>query len=73
MAWILPRCLWGLETDGHGAFWSADEGYSDLSPEEVKELDEAYMAYENKARTFMQSRQLQRAKGASRGFYPWAR
>ena len=35
----------------------------------MKELDEAYMAYENKARTFMQSRQLQKAKGASRGCY----
>ena len=29
---------YSLETDGHGAFWSADEGYSDLNPEEVKEL-----------------------------------
>ena len=28
------------------------------------------MGNENKVRTFQQSRQLQRAKGASRGFYP---
>jgi hypothetical protein len=28
------------------------------------------MAYENKARTFLQSRQLQHAKGTSRGFFP---
>ena len=59
-----------FETDGYDTYWSADDGYADLDPEEVKELDEAYMAYENKARTFMQSRQLQKAKGASRGFYP---
>ena len=59
-----------LETDGYGTYWSADEPAMDLTPEENKELDEAYAVYENKARTFMQSRQLQRAKGASRGFYP---
>ena len=41
-----------------------------LSPEEYKELDEAFAAYGTKARTFSQSRQLQRAKGKSRGFYP---
>eukprot|EP00435_Cladocopium_sp_Y103_P065930 s567_g28.t1 len=60
-----------LETDGMGTYWSAeDDGWDDLSPEESKELNEAYAAYEAKARTFMQSRQLQRAKGKSRGFYP---
>ena len=59
-----------LETDGFGTYWNSDDGYADLPPEEAKELDDAYMAYENKARTFLQSRQLQRAKGASRGFYP---
>ena len=59
-----------LETDGYGTYWSADEPAMDLTPEENKELEEAYAVYENKARTFMQSRQLQRAKGASRGFYP---
>jgi len=58
------------ETDGYGTYWSADEPALDLTPEENKELEEAYAIYENKARTFMQSRQLQRAKGASRGFYP---
>ena len=59
------------ETDGHGAFWACDDGYmDDLSPEENKELEEAYSVYENKAKTFLQRRQFQRAKGKSRGFYP---
>ena len=59
-----------LETDGYGTFWTSEDPLAELSPEETKELDEAYMAYENKARTFLQSRQLQRAKGTSRGFFP---
>ena len=59
-----------LETDGCGTYWASQENYGDFTSEEQKELDELYMAYENKARTFTQSRQLQRAKGTSRGFYP---
>ena len=59
------------ETDGHGAYWACDDSYmDDLTPEENKELEEAYAVYENKAKTFLQSRQFQRAKGKSRGFYP---
>ena len=57
------------ETDGNGSYWASDGGV-DLTPEEIKELEESYMAYENKVRTFAQSRQLQRAKGSSRGFFP---
>ena len=41
-----------------------------MTAEENKELEEAYSVYENKAKTFLQSRQFQRAKGKSRGFYP---
>ena len=60
-----------METDGYGTYWSAEDAlWEELSPEEHKELDEAFAAYETKARTFLQSRQLQRAKGKSRGFYP---
>ena len=60
-----------METDGCGTYWSAEDAlWEELSPEEHKELDEAFAAYETKARTFLQSRQLQRAKGKSRGFYP---
>lgn len=59
------------ETDGQGSFWAADH-YVDYTPEEMKELEESYMAYENKVRTCAQSRQLQRAKGGSRGFFPLA-
>ena len=58
-----------FETDGFGNYWTSemDDG---LTTEQAKELDEAYSAYETKARTFQQSRQYQRAKGQSRGFYP---
>jgi hypothetical protein len=60
-----------LETDGYGTYWSTEDAlWKKLSPEEYKELDEAFAAYGTKARTFSQSRQLQRAKGKSRGFYP---
>ena len=60
-----------METDGYGTYWSTEDAlWEELSPEENKELDEAFAAYETKARTFLQSRQLQRAKGKSRGFYP---
>ena len=60
-----------LETDGYGAYWTMeDDPWEGLSPEQNKELEEAYAVYEGKAKTFMQSRQFQKAKGASRGFYP---
>ena len=60
-----------VETDGLGTFWSAEEDdWSHLSSDQVKELEEAYSVYDGKMRTFQQSRQLQRAKGGSRGFYP---
>ena len=62
-----------LETDGYGTFWSVDEEGWDrdgLTQEQNKELEEAYSVYENKARTFLQSRQFVKAKGASRGFFP---
>ena len=60
-----------VETDGMGTFWSAEEDdWSHLNSEQVKELEEAYAVYDGKMRTFQQSRQLQRAKGGSRGFYP---
>ena len=57
------------ETDGCGTYWTGDD-YNDLTAEQIKELDEAYAVYYNKVRTFQQSRQFQRSKGKSRGFYP---
>ena len=57
------------ETDGCGTYWTGDD-YNDLTAEQIKELDEAYAVYDNKVRTFQQSRQFQRSKGKSRGFYP---
>ena len=68
--YMLDNFGYWMKTDGYGTFWSSEDPQAELTPEEAKELDEAYMAYENKARTFLQSRQLQKAKGTSRGFYP---
>ena len=60
-----------LETDGYGIYWSLDEPETEgFCAEEKKELEEAYAVYENKMNTFKQSRNFQRAKGVSRGFYP---
>lgn len=62
-----------LETDGYGTYWAAEEDGWDrdsFTAEQNKELDEAYAIFENKAKTFLQSRQFVKAKGASRGFYP---
>ena len=68
--YVMDNAGYWLETDGYGAYWAAEEESWDLPPEQQKELDEAFAVYENKARGFMQSRQLQKAKGVSRGFYP---
>ena len=65
-----PYGQW-LETDGCGTYWTSEpDDFEGLTTEQAKELEEAYSAYETKARTFQQSRQFQRAKGQSRGFYP---
>ena len=73
---------WNLEADGEyyhqdagGAFWSwseADVWNSVLwsSPEESKPIVEAYAAYEEKIRSFQDSRRATHAKNASRGFFP---
>ena len=59
-----------LETDGY-TYWSTeDEAWDNLTPDQTKELEESYVAFENKAKTFLQSRQFTKAKGGSRGFYP---
>ena len=60
-----------METDGYDNYWASEtDDFEGLTTDQMKELEEAYSAYETKARTFQQSRQLQRAKGQSRGFYP---
>ena len=68
--YVMDNTGYWLETDGFGTYWSAEEESWDLPPEQQKELDEAFAVYEGKARSFLQSRQLQKAKGVSRGFYP---
>ena len=53
-----------VETDGYGTFWASEE-----TSLKRKELDDAYAAFEDKARAFAQSKTFQRAKGGTRGFY----
>ncbi|CAJ1451200.1 unnamed protein product, partial [Effrenium voratum] len=66
-----------VETDGYGTFWASEGDISsDLNPEllkEQKDLDDACAAFEDKARTFAQSKTFQRAKGGARGFYPFGK
>ncbi|CAJ1389116.1 unnamed protein product, partial [Effrenium voratum] len=37
------------------------------------ELDDAHAVFEDKARTFAQSKTFQKAKGGARGFYPFGK
>ena len=46
--------------------------YDDLSPDQQQELEEAYAAVDQKARTFVEARQAVKARNLSRGFYPFA-
>ena len=74
---------WNMESDGEyyhvdavGTYWSWSEtsSFQDVlwsaSAEETKQIQEAYAAYEDKIRTFADSRRASAAKSASRGFYP---
>ena len=74
---------WSMEDDGEyyhmdqaGTYWSwsESEAWQDVmwsaSPEESKQIQEAYSAYEDKIRTFTESRRAMAAKASSRGFYP---
>ena len=73
---------WNLEADGEyyhqdtfGTYWawSESEAWNSVlwsSPDEAKPVVEAYAAYEEKMRTFQDSRRATAAKNASRGFYP---
>ena len=62
-------------TDAGGAFWAWSEYdpesvFWQASPEQEKELAEAFAAYEGKLRNFTESRQLLQTQRTSRGFYP---
>lgn len=74
---------WNLEDDGEyyhvdalGTYWSwnevstLQEAMWSANTEEPKQIQEAYAAYEDKIRTFADSRRAAAAKSASRGFYP---
>lgn len=73
--------FWTQHTDGEyytqdaeGAYWTWDEfqeeaAWWNATPEQQKELSDAFAAYDAKVRTFMDSRDLMKSKGASRGYY----
>ena len=54
------------------AWWNEEPDLSDLSPEEQKEVDEAFAVAEQKMRSFVQARQAVKARNLSRGFYPFS-
>ena len=42
-----------METDGYGNYWASEtDDFEGLTTDQMKELEEAYSAYETKARTF---------------------
>ena len=69
---------WQQEADGEfyhldngGTYWPwSEQAFWSATPEEQKEIQEAYAAYENKVRSFTDSRALMKHKTLSRGFYP---
>lgn len=61
--------------DTYGVYWSwndweAAQQHAFFTEDQLKELSEAYAAYEGKLRTFAESRNLMRDKVMNRGFYP---
>ena len=73
--------FWSQHTDGEyytqdaeGVFWTWDEfqdeaAWWSATPEQQKDLIDAYAAYEAKVRSFSESRELMKSKGANRGYY----
>ncbi|CAJ1458273.1 unnamed protein product [Effrenium voratum] len=62
---------WSWDDSGWRGYLQDDYGY--WVETEQKDLDDAYAAFEDKARTFAQSKTFQRAKGGARGFYPFGK
>ena len=68
---------WVMDHDGeyyHQDSWNlwawSDWEMNQFTPEQRKELDEAYGAFESKMRTFTESRNQLHSRNASRGFFP---
>ncbi|CAK9111071.1 unnamed protein product, partial [Durusdinium trenchii] len=74
--------FWSKAADGEfytqdqaGIYWAwsdfeEDQVWWSATPEQQKEISEAYATYEGKVRSFAESRALLRHKNLSRGFYP---
>ncbi|CAE7247762.1 unnamed protein product [Symbiodinium sp. CCMP2592] len=66
---------WAPEFDEGTTWWGdaewQDDPSSQLSPEELKEVEEAYAMADGKLRNFVQAKQAVKAQRLSRGFYPF--
>ena len=73
---MTPSSWWstadGPEAWEADAWWTEEPDLTDLTPEEQKEVDEAFAVAEQKMRTFVQARQAVKARNLSRGFYPFS-
>ena len=67
--WSTPETQEGWNED---AWWNEEADLSDLTPEDQKEVDEAFAVAEQKMRSFVQARQAVKARNLSRGFYPFS-
>ena len=70
-----PEDPWSADYDDGTSWWGSDDWNEDashqLSPEELKEVEEAYSVADTKLRNFVQARQAVKAQRLSRGFYPF--
>ena len=62
---------WGESGWNETTWWTDPHEHEELSPEEQKEVDEAFAAAEQKVRGFVQARQAIKARNLSRGFYSY--
>ena len=73
-AWWSSTATWDEPTWWSSPTWWTEEwSEPELTSEEQKQVDEAYAAYEDKVRTFVQARTLMKDKTRNRGFYQAAK
>ena len=61
---------WQIGTAWWSQDWTSSSPEVEFSPEEVTQMEEAFAAYEDKVRTFVQARQVMKNKATNRGFFP---
>ena len=72
-----PQSSWwsaseSQDTWPEDVWWYEEPDFTDLTPDEQKEVDEAFAVAEQKMRNFVQARQAVKARNLSRGFYPFS-